>query len=60
MEQEYAIYKGEKLLCIGTKEECAKELGVQPEYIYWLTTPTAKRRLESRRNPEKCTVGIKL
>jgi hypothetical protein len=60
LEQEYAIYKGEELLCIGTKEECAKELGVQPEYIYWLTTPTAKRRLASRKNPEKCTVGVKL
>ncbi|MBU8568855.1 hypothetical protein KM914_21045 [Virgibacillus pantothenticus] len=60
LEQEYAVYKGDELLCIGTKEECAKELGVQPEYIYWLTTPTAKRRLASRRNPEKCTVGIKL
>ncbi|MYL41796.1 hypothetical protein [Virgibacillus salexigens] len=60
MVQEFAVYKGETLLCIGTKEECAEELNVQPEYIYWLTTPTAKRRLASRKNPDKCTVGIKL
>lgn len=26
----------------------------------WLTMPTAKRRLASRKNPERCTVGIRL
>ncbi|MED3792088.1 hypothetical protein P4571_06525 [Niallia alba] len=41
---EYAVYKGEQILCIGTADECAKELKVKPEYIQWLTTPTAKRR----------------
>lgn len=60
MPSEYAVYKGEKLIVMGTKEECAEEMGVQPEYIYWLTMPTAKRRLASRKNPAKCTVAIKL
>ncbi|MEC0169887.1 hypothetical protein [Paenibacillus graminis] len=55
--KEYAVYKGENLLAIGTAQKCAKELGVHPEYIRWLTTPTAKRRLAKRKNPDKCVVG---
>lgn len=57
---EYAVYKGEQLLCIGTADECAKELKVKPEYIQWLTTPTAKRRLAKRKHPERCIVADKL
>ncbi|WP_313891146.1 hypothetical protein [Psychrobacillus sp.] len=57
---EYAIYKGEELLVIGTAEECAYKLKVQPKYIQWLTTPTAKRRLAKRKNPNKCTVADRL
>jgi orotate phosphoribosyltransferase-like protein len=58
--REYAVYKGEKMLAMGTSEECAAELNVTKEYVEWLTTPTAKRRLATRKNPEKCTVGFKL
>ncbi|MFS1511722.1 hypothetical protein VQL36_04695 [Chengkuizengella sp. SCS-71B] len=58
--QEYAVYRGDELVCIGTKEECAKKLNVQPKYIYWLTTPTAKRQLAKRKHPEKCTVALRL
>lgn len=58
--QEYAVYKGEELLCMGTASECAKQLDVHPEYIQWLTTPTAKKRLANRKRPEKCVVGVKL
>jgi len=58
--REYAVYKGENLLAIGTLEECADKLNVTKEYIYWLTTPTAKRRLAKRKNPEKCTVAVRL
>lgn len=28
--KEYAIYKGDTLLCIGTAEECAEHLNVKP------------------------------
>lgn len=60
LKPEFAIYKGEKLLVIGSAEECATELKVQPKYIHWLTTPTAKQRLAKRKNPEKCVVADKL
>lgn len=55
--KEYAVYKGDELLAMGTAEECAEVLKVKPEYIRWLTTPTAKRRLAKRKNPDRCTVG---
>lgn len=60
MKPEFAIYKGEELIAMGTAEECASKLGVTKEYIYWLTMPTAKKRLAKRKNPERCTVGIRL
>lgn len=56
----FAVYKGENLLAMGTAEECAAKLGVSPKYIYWLTMPTAKRRLAARKHPEKCMVGVRL
>ncbi|WP_342435941.1 hypothetical protein NSS79_20680 [Paenibacillus sp. FSL L8-0436] len=55
--KEFAVYKGEEMLAMGTAAECAKVMGVNPEYIRWLTTPTAKRRLAKRKNPDKCVVG---
>ena len=42
--REYAVYKGEEFVTIGTAEECAKELGIKSETIRWLSTPTAKKR----------------
>ncbi len=57
---EFAVYKGEDLIAMGTAEECAAKLGVSPKYIYWLTMPTAKRSLAKRKHPEKCTVGVRL
>jgi hypothetical protein len=59
-QHEYAVYKGEKLIAMGTARECAELLNVQPAYIKWLTTPTAKRRLEKRKNPNNCVVGDKI
>jgi hypothetical protein len=60
LKPEFAIYKGDELLAIGTDESCAEKLGVTKEYIYWLTMPTAKRRLAKRKRPDRCIVGIRL
>lgn len=57
---EYVVYKGENLICIGTAKECAEVMNVTPAYIKWMTTPTGKRRLSNRKNPEKCTMAEKL
>jgi len=58
--KEYAIYKGEELLAIGTAQECAEELGVTADYIYWLTTPSGKRRAEGRKNPYEATTAVRI
>lgn len=58
--QEYAVYKGEELLAIGTAKECAKKLGVTPKYIRWMTSPVAQRRIEKRNQPGKATTAVRL
>ncbi|MED4453072.1 helix-turn-helix transcriptional regulator [Metabacillus fastidiosus] len=57
---EYAIYKGDELICIGTAEECAKELNVTRKYIQWLTMPPVKERIAKSKDPEKCIISIRL
>ncbi|PED63993.1 hypothetical protein [Priestia megaterium] len=58
--KEYAVYKGEQLLAVGTAMECAEELNVKPETIHFYTTPTYKRRLKKRKNPSNCRIAVKL
>lgn len=51
-EKEYALYKGEKLLGIGTKKELAEMLGVKTSTINFYRSPAYKKRtndLKSRR-----------
>jgi hypothetical protein len=57
---EYAVYKGDELIVMGTAKECAKHMNVTPEYIKWMTTPTGKARLARRKNPDRCTTAEKL
>lgn len=40
----YALYKGEELLEIGTKQELAEKFGVRPKTIAFYNTPAYKRR----------------
>lgn len=56
--KEYAVYKGDKLIVMGTAFQCAEKMGVSEKYIYWLTMPTAKRRFAQRKNPHRCTVAV--
>lgn len=51
----FAVYKGERHLATGTAEECAIEMGVTLEYICHMASPTGKRRLDSRKNPNEAT-----
>ncbi|MNW64938.1 hypothetical protein D3C74_432690 [compost metagenome] len=57
---EYAVYRGEELLAMGNVDECSETLGVSTSYIYWLISPTAKKRLEKRKNLDQCIVGVRL
>jgi len=58
--REFAVYKGDELLVMGTANECAEALGVTSDYIRWLVTPAAARRFKERKNPDRCIVGIRL
>lgn len=57
---DYAVYRGGEIVVMGTAEECATELGVTAAYIKWMTTPTGKKRLAARHNPEMATAAVKL
>lgn len=57
---EYAVYKGDQLVIMGTAEECAKELKVQPETIYYYSTDAYARKLEKRKRPENCRHAVLL
>lgn len=45
----YALYKGDKLLGIGTAQELAELTGVSVSTIYYYNTPTYQRRT----NPDR-------
>lgn len=45
--KEYALYKGEECLAIGTIKELAKQLNVKIRTIQFYTTPTYKRRCKN-------------
>lgn len=45
--KEYAIYKGDEFITLGTAEELSKELNVRPETIHWMSTNACKKRNNS-------------
>ena len=47
--KEYAVYKGDRFITMGTDQECAEHLGVKPETIRWYTSPAYQRRLQKRK-----------
>ncbi|MER2111184.1 MAG: hypothetical protein ABS960_00735 [Solibacillus isronensis] len=52
---EYALYKGDELLAIGTLDELAEFRGVTRDTIYWYSMPTNKKRDHGKR-----VVAVKL
>lgn len=47
MKKEYAIYKGENQIFVGTIEECMKHFGVKRETIYFWACPANKKRADT-------------
>lgn len=45
---EYALYKGEEILQIGTISEIAKSEGILQKSVRFLMTPTYKKRTKSK------------
>lgn len=46
---QYAVYRGEKLLVIGSVSHCAQQLGIKEDTVRWLASPAAKRRDNGKR-----------
>ena len=49
MSTEYALYKGDELLSIGTVKELAEEFRVGEKTIHFYMTPTYKKRTSERK-----------
>lgn len=49
LEKEYALYKGDELLDMGTVKELARQFNVKIETIHYYNTPTYKRRTNPNR-----------
>ena len=48
--KEYAIYKGDILLCIGTAEECAEHLNVKPQTVLFYQYAGYQKRAKNTAN----------
>lgn len=56
--KEYAIYRGDSLIFIGTIKECAEHMGVEPKTVRFYTTPAYQRRVEKRKNARNCLAVV--
>ncbi|MGT2683403.1 hypothetical protein [Streptococcus porci] len=54
--KEYALYKGDKLIGIGTQDELAALIGVKSKTIHYYGTPTYQKRT----NPAKAKRLVRL
>lgn len=46
---EYAVYKGEEILFIGTVSEIAEQFNVKKDTVWFWASPANKRRIASRK-----------
>ena len=57
--REYAVYKGDELLAIGTAREIAKQLNVKEATVYFWSRPVNIRRNETRTANRKVAFALK-
>jgi hypothetical protein len=57
---DYAVYKGEEIVCVGSLKECAERMGVKKETVKFYTTPTYRRRIAKRKRARNYITVIKL
>ena len=60
LKKEFAFYKGEELLCIGTIPEIAEHEGVLDSTIQFYMFPCYKKRLEKRKKVTSPRILIEL
>lgn len=47
--KEYALYKGDELLGVGTVEELSKELGIKKTTLHFYASPAYEKRTNSEK-----------
>ena len=57
---EYALYKGDEFLCIGTAKEIAKNQNVSTQTVMFYATDAYKRKLAKRKSTTNARILIKL
>jgi mannitol/fructose-specific phosphotransferase system IIA component len=57
---EYAVYKGDSLIVIGTIKECAEHMGVLQKTVRYYLTPTYEKRLAKRKKARNYITVFKL
>ncbi|HEM3577530.1 TPA: hypothetical protein ACGPBB_001560 [Streptococcus suis] len=56
-EKEYALYKGDKLLAIGTAKELAEKFGVKVSTIHFYKSPAYIKRTEESKARRLVEIG---
>ena len=57
MEKEYALYKGDQLLSIGTLEELQDETGLKRRTLLFYGTPSYKNRTTEQKGKRLVFLG---
>lgn len=57
---DYAVYRGDEFLFIGTSDECVKRLGCSLSTFRWYASPVAKKRIDSRKGSKSQIVVVRL
>lgn len=57
---EVAVYKGDEMLCSGRITECARQLEVQPETLYFYTMPSYERRIARRSHSDNARRVVRI
>ena len=56
--KEYAVYKGDDLLAIGTVREIAKQLNVKERSVYFWSSPANHKRNETSTANRKIAIVL--
>lgn len=59
-QKEYALYKGDELLCIGTKAEIAEHQGISMSCVNFYMTPGYKKRFDTKEQYGKRLILVSL
>lgn len=59
-QRDYALYKGEEIMCIGTIDEIAKAQGIDRQTVKFYKTPGYLKRVEKRKTSNSSMLLIEI